>query len=326
MKIDLKWFLHLELQFFDMKRFLILSLITLLCTSAYAQETNIELQYFSFMVVPMTDDGTIEDPDYEGNADIRNAITIIEEQFLERGFQVYDFVARFAHFKNNNNLQDSFHDTKAEFLNEAAPDIYCELSIEEINCGNSEKKARISLKSYLTNSGRLINNKTFDSNCFVSGVTFLDLIRSASNMYLGDYVDRLEKSLNTMAIQGQPVTLSLTIDDNVGFDFNSDASASYNDFEEEGGMAEIISYWLDDQVDLVKYYKVAGQTSQLMRIEELRIPLVDPQTKRIYNVEKFNRVLRRFLGKIKLTDFPGIEKLRLNITRVNGVSTIHLTN
>ncbi|MDW7693576.1 DUF6175 family protein [Flammeovirgaceae bacterium SG7u.111] len=297
----------------------------LLCSDAMGQENQgVQFQYFSMMVLPYTVEGDRIEKKLEESPKLRHAITQIEDMYLSKGFQVYDFAARLEAYWDTEGLQESTgYDTKAGLLNFSKPDIYTELEFKAIDCGGGQKKARLSLKTYMTSSGKLLVNKSGDTNCFSGVGDEMILLERAVMDMEEEYTATLKRALDNMATMGQPVAYSITIDDNVSFDFNDNVKADIEGVEEEGALAEILSIWLDENVI---FYKSTGSTSQLMKFDEVRLPLIDSKSKRVYNVEKFNRDFRRFIiSKVKFADLPE-ETISAKVQRIGGVTVVHLTN
>lgn len=296
-------------------------LLTVLGSSGFGQTEKIEVEYFSFMVLPYLNDQETLGQKLQDDADLRNTIVLLEERFTNMGFKVYDFSARYEQFTKLRMIE-KLEDRIAPLLNLTAPDIYCEVDISQESCDNKHHKARVTVKTYLTHSGLLLASKTIDGNCFVKEVDYLSLIKNAINFMSRDYLDKIKEELSKMKQEGQPFMLNISIPGNQNFSFDALSQVTIGGELEKASLADNILIFFDESA-LVKFYKSTGQSENLLRLSTVKIPLLDTKTNKIYNVERFLRVLKRHIRKIALTKSVG-KDWNIKVVKLGGITTLQL--
>ncbi len=290
----------------------------------FCQEPPMAIRNFSFMVIPYLNDGEIISDKLQKSPDLRNSITIVQNELLGMKLKTLDFAAKYQKFLVDAQMQEKLNDTKAAFLEFAAPDVYVELDVEHLVCPDGTHKARVTLKSFLTSSGELLATRTEDSNCIAKEADMVQLVKNATKFFLKDYVTNLQMDLVRMVETGQPIDMKINISNNALFDLHSTAEAVIVEGQPTKGLiSELISEWMGSQPNLVLFFDQRGGSDQSIIFDEVRIPMVNKETSSYYPIDSFTKKMRVFIESIQLADVEGSPKIKVKLRRIN--STVYLT-
>ncbi len=276
------------------------------------------LRNFSFMVIPYVQDSDQIENALKTNSNLRDAISIIQNAFIQENLKVIDFEAKYKKYKSQVAFMKTttMMDTKSDFLDSAKPDIHTELGLNEIKCADGNHKVRLTLKTFLTTTGYLMANEIVDSNCFVYDVDVTGLVRNATKKFISEYTIRLRSEIDLMNEEGQVVELRLSIDDDNMFDFNSRVKIT-GGFQEQQ-LSKAIANWFNDVPELVLTYKMTGNTDRQMLFEEVRLPLMNKNGQQLFPIDRFTQSLSTYLESLNLDASYGDARIIINDSRISG--------
>lgn len=270
--------------------------------SLEAQVTKPDLRNFSIMIIPYLEDNEKISTKLQQDPDLRLAIANLQDAYISNGLRIIDFGARYQKYEQDRVMKDPTSDTKALFVEYASPDIFVELEINHIDCGNKTHKARVRLKTYLTATGELMADRVSDSNCFVKEADYLSLIKQATNKFIEQYITTVQGALTNMVEAGQPLQLHFTIADDAIFDFDSVVKSELPALGAPAPLSKMIVLWMYSEPELIKSFNQSSNSPQEMIIDDLRIPLLDATGKKIYPIGLFGAKLWSFLSGLQLAD------------------------
>lgn len=283
-------------------RFILLSCYMAGLFSLEAQVATPDLRNFSIMIIPYLGDNEKISTKLKQDPDLRLAIANLQDAYISNGLRIIDFGARYLKYEQDRIMKDPTSDTKALFVEYASPDIFVELEINHIDCGNNTHKARVRLKTYLTATGELMADRISDSNCFVKDADYLSLIKQATNKFIAQYVATVQGALNNLVEAGQPLQLHITIPDDAGYDFDSVVKSVLPGLNTPAPLSKMIALWMYSESELVKSFNQSSNSPQEMIIDDLRIPLLDGTGKKIFPIGLFTTKLWSFLSGLQLAD------------------------
>ena len=270
--------------------------------SLEAQVATPDLRNFSIMIIPYVGDNEKISAKLQQNPDLRLAIANLQDAYISNGLRIIDFGARYLKYEQDRIMKDPTSDTKALFVEYASPDIFAELEISHIDCGNNTHKARVRLKTYLTATGELMADRISDSNCFVKDADYLSLIKQATNKFIAQYIATVQGALNNLVEAGQPLQLHITIPDDAGYDFDSVVKSELPGLNTPAPLSKMIALWMYSEPELIKSFNQSSNSPQEMIIDDLRIPLLDGTGKKIFPIGLFATKLWSFLSGLQLAD------------------------
>lgn len=283
-------------------RFILLSCYVVGIFSLEAQVTTPDLRNFSIMIIPHLEDNEKISTKLQQDPNLRLAIANIQDTYLSNGLRIIDFGARYQKYEQDRIMKDPTNDMKALFVEYASPDIFVELEINHIDCGNNTHKARVRLKTYLTATSELMADRVSDSNCFVKEADYLSLIKQATNKFIAQYITTVQGALINLVEAGQPLQLHITISDDAKYDFDSVVKSEISGLNTPAPLSKMIALWMYSVPELVKSFNQSSNSPQEMIIDDLRIPLLDGTGKKIYPIGLFASKLWNFLSGLQLSD------------------------
>jgi hypothetical protein len=291
---------------------------------AYAQSEKIDIKNFKVMVIPYLESEEKIGSKLKQNPNLRLAIANLQDVLLSKSLKVIDFDAKYKKYEQDKALKDPNSDIKALFVEYASPDIFVEIEINHVECGDGTRKVRVRLKTYITATSDLIADKVVDSNCFVREADVLSLVKNAFNKSLDSFVESLQQSLSEISETGyQPLQLHITITDNSGYDFNSVVAAPQgSSVEYPMPLSNAISMWMYKNPTEIKTFSSPSNSPQLLIFEEIKIQLFD-RNGRVYPQNLFVLNFWSFLNSLNLGENT-LKKIKSSHSTVNRTVYINL--
>lgn len=308
-----------------MKILLPIMLLSFFLTGALslpAQSAAPNLRNFSIMVIPYLKDGEKINEKLQKSAHIRMAIANLQDAFLSNGLKIIDFSAKYQKYYQDQVMTEPTSDTKAQFVQYAAPDIFAEIETEEIDCGDGTHKARVRLKTFLTATSELMADKVSDSNCFVKEADFVLLIKQSFNKFLEQYITQMQDGLTRMVDLGQPLELRITVLDDAGFDLNSIVRSSLPQLNTTAPLSKMIALWLYKD-SKIKSSTPPSNSAQLVVYDEIRISLLDENNRKIYPLELFRYEVWNFFNDLQLVN--NAKKVKITVQDNSIGRTIYIS-
>lgn len=292
--------------------------------SLIAQSDSIDLKNFKIMVIPYLESDEKIGTKLKQNPTLRLAIANLQDALLSKRLKIIDFDAKYKKYEQDKALKDPNSDTKALFVEYASPDIFVEIEINHVECGDGTRKSRVRLKTYITATSDLIADKVVDSNCFVREADILSLVKNAFNKSMDSFVESLQQSLSETSQTGyQPLQLHITITDSSGYDFNSVVAAPQgSSVEYPMPLSNAISLWMYKNPTEIKAFSSPSNSSQSLIFEEIKIPLFD-RNGRVYPQNLFVLNFWSFLNSLNLGENT-LKKIKASHSTVNRTVYINL--
>ncbi len=283
-----------------MKKQLILALL-FLRTLSFGQinvdsvkAVGITIFNVSTMVIPFVKEGEDMRTVYEADqsAHMRVAIAGVKEGLSKQHLNTIDFRAYLKQLNNqtaaNSDQQTSL---KLRLIQLSATDYYIEVETQyiETDLGNS---VSIILTAYDATTGISFVNRIGHSPKFYTQ-NVEKLTGKALDDCLDQFISDLIDSFDDQRKNGRSIALEIGITNDSEIDMDSE-------IDDTGRLlSEIIEEWLENNT-YKSYFHIQGLTATKLIVDELRIPLKEKGTNKIYSPTRFAKELRLFLTDLNL--------------------------
>ncbi|HOY04572.1 MAG TPA: DUF6175 family protein [Saprospiraceae bacterium] len=289
----------------------------LVCGGSVAAQTGTP-QAYSMMVVPFTSDDqkiseVLKDDTW------RNLIRELQGILNENGYTMTDFLAIHKKYLQHTVMGDAApSDLKSDFLRFADPDIYIEVDMKIMPGGSpGTHRAVLTLNAYLTATGLTLSTMVCNGNYFQSNDA-LALARSAMRMCFDQFNGTFHQKLSEMDSQGIPLEVQIQISDAVAYDF--DSLVKMNTAEE--ALADACETWIRSCTLVKSYQARRGNTVRNKIFNEVRLPLINPETGRFSSPGEVAASFKKFCRQLTLEEFPG-KKITVQGSSITG--TLYIT-
>lgn len=261
------------------------------------------------MVIPFTkaDDDMRAVFEDQNNGVVRAAISRVKDGLDQRGIQTIDFRAVLKQLNNTKALtteqQSSVKQTVIEY---SAADIYIESETQIIKTptGNS---VTVILTAYDAFTGRSLVNKLGHSPKFYTD-NFEKLAEKALDKFLDKFIHSLDLTLKNMLKNGRSIAVDIGIAEASSIDMDSEVNDNSDLL-----LSDLIESWLEENA-FQAHFHIQGITATKMIIDEVKIPMLDPKTKKNYRPSKFAAQLRKFLQTQGLNASRDVQGSKIFIT------------
>lgn len=272
---------------------------------AATQSNEVERAAAKIMVVPYNKQDEDIRTVLDQNPYVRTAVSKVKEAFDQRGWSTVDFVANLRAAEANSaftaDRQSSF---KSDLLTGSGADFYVQVDAQ-LNSDGSESSVTLNVTAFETHTGASFSNKTGSSGKFGTQ-DYEKLISRAFDKIQEEFLNTLLVKTDEIREIGRAIIIHFNLDESATIDF---------DQELEGGqfLNEAIEEWI-----AAAAYKgranLAGIVEDKMVFDEVRIPLIDQETNRPYNPNRFANEVIRFLKSKDLNATRNIKGQNLFIT------------
>lgn len=245
------------------------------------------------MVIPYTKEGEDIRTILEQDVNKRIVLTKIKEAFDSRGFTTVDFVAKLKAVSQNEALSaGTKNDLKSMIIQNSGADIYVEAENNVLlsDAGNSVK---IILTGYECSTGNSLANKVGESGRFYTD-DIGKLAERAVGTIAEDFLNILETKFNDIIANGQSVNFDIRFAEGSSYSMSSNVGTQGLQLSDE------IENWMEKHAYKNNYH-IQGTTDKLMIIDDVHIPLTDPETGNNYNLNKFAREFLKFTNTLGIS-------------------------
>lgn len=295
-----------------MKKLFLISITIILSVLTKAQQTEYnntggtKTAQPKIMVVPYVKDGqdlrTVMDEDFN----TRIAVAKIKEAFDTRGFVTIDFTARLKSSRENSAFtSDNQNDFKTALIENSGADIYvqAELNLDKKDSGTN---ATIILTAYEAATGNSLSNKVSDSGRFASDDVG-KLVTKAFESTQEDFMNVLSERFNEIVENGRSIIVEFNFAQDSQFNLDSSVGS------EGKYLSDVIEAWIDEN-SFKHNYNLQGTTDTKIIYNDVRIPVIDPQTGKNYNPNKFASEIVRYLKTLNINTGRSVKGQSLFIT------------
>jgi hypothetical protein len=241
----------------------------------------------------------------DDNPYIRTAVSKVKEAFDQRGWSTVDFAASLrASAANAAFTADRQSDFKSDLLQSSGADFYVQVDVQ-LSKDDSGTNLTVVVTAFETHTGASFSNKSSSSGRFQTN----DMDRLIDRAF-----DKIrEEFLNTLMVKtdeireiGRAIKIEFNLDENSKLDFDSQAPQG-------GYLNEFIEEWV-----AASAYKgrsnLEGVVEKKMIFSEVRIPLMDQETNKPYNPNRFASEIIKFLRSKGLEASRNIKGQNIFIT------------
>ena len=231
------------------------------------------------------------------DADINRRVAVIkiQEAFDRRGFSAGDFVGVLRAIlmrQGANTLAQT--DLRTQIFEQSRADIYVEVEIEVERSGNLHGGIAL-MRGYLTANGLALGNRIGRSPKQQLATETSRLIEAATSAANVDpLLDLMQEKFDEYNANGVPIAVDITMR----------AGARTGPGTEIAGrnatVAELIEDWLGANA-WKGIYNLTMVTDTRMTLDEVRIPMLDPETCRNYSPLRFGRGIVSFLRTLNVS-------------------------
>lgn len=239
----------------------------------------------------------------EADVNKRLVLSKIKESFDNAGYTTIDFVARLKAISNNSVFTEGNQkDIKALIVENSGADIYVEA--EMVIKGNSVK---IILTAYDTSTGESLSNVTGDSGSFPGFNDIGRLGQTAIENCRAQFLGTLQNKFNQMVIDGRSITMNIGIDEMSTYTMESEVGS------ESLMISDAIELWMEEHAYKGDFH-IQGTTSKQMVLDLVRIPMVDKETGKPYNISRFGMDFFRYMRTLGVSISRNVKGNTLYIT------------
>jgi hypothetical protein len=245
------------------------------------------------IVVPFTKAGEDIRTVLEADVNRRVAVIKIQEAFDRRGFSAGDFLGIVRSLSVRQGSPMSQTDMLAQIFEIARADIYVEVELNVEQSGNLQSVASL-MRGYLTANGLSLGNKIGRSPKQQLGTEVSRLVENATNAANVDpLLDLMQEKFDEYNENGVPITMDISMRDGAQIGPQTDVPGK------DATLADLIEDWLNKNA-WKSIYNVSLVTETRMGLDEVRIPMLDPQTCRNFSPQRFGRELVNYLRTINV--------------------------
>lgn len=239
----------------------------------------------------------------EADVNKRLVLSKIKESFDNAGYTTIDFVARLKAISNNSVFTEGNQkDIKDLIVENSGADIYIEA--EMIIGGNSVK---IILTAYDTSTGESLSNVTGDSGSFPGFNDIGRLGQVAIENCQSQFLATLQNKFNHIIINGRSITMNIGIDEASKYTMESEVGP------ENLMISDAIELWMEEHAYKGEFH-IQGTTSKQMLLDLVRIPIVDKETDRPYNISRFGMDFFKYMRSLGISISRNVKGNTLYIT------------
>lgn len=273
------------------KLFLFL-LLLVIGIDIYAQEKTAGKP--SIMVIPYTSQGQDIRTLIENDINKRIVLNKIRESFDNVGYTTIDFVARLKAISNNTAFfEGSQMDLKNSLIENSGADVYIEAEIACMN-GGVGNNVKIILTGYETATGASLANVVGESGAYPGISDIGKLGQTAIENCRDQFLTTLQTKFDEITRDGRSLMLNISFDEGSSYTMESEVGNQGLQLSDE------IELWIEDHA-FKKNYHIQGTTTTLMIVDDMRIPLRDPETGRNYNANRLSMDFFRFMRQLGIS-------------------------
>lgn len=264
------------------------------------------------MVIPFTKEGEDIRTILEQDENKRIALTKIKEAFDNRGFTTVDFTARLkAAERGDVFTMDNKTDIKSQIINMSGADVYVEAEIVYTQNAvggqsNPESNVRMIITAYEVATGNSLSNKVGESGRFYTrdvGKLAMKAIESCAD----DFLQTMQAKFSDIAQNGRSIMLNISFDESSRYTMESEVGNNGYQLSDE------IELWIES-VAYNNNYHLQGTSKNLMLFDDVKLPLIDPETGNNYTLTRFGMEFLRFARSLGLTISRDVRGNTLYIT------------
>ena len=256
------------------------------------------------MVIPFTKEGQDIRTILEADINKRVALTKVKEKFDLRGFTTVDFLGKLKVAKESNVFtNESQSDLKSTLILFSGADIYVstEIDYQQSSSGNS---ITLVLNAFEVSTGNSLSNKVGFSGKFYTDDVAKLASRAVDNC-IDEFLNVMQDKFTDIVKNGR----SIIVD--IGF-----AQDSKNSFSSEFSglpLSDAVEEWFGKNA-FKNNYHIQGTTSKRMILDDVKIPLKDPESGANYNPNKFALAIYKYFRDLKLETTKDIKGGTIYIT------------
>lgn len=244
----------------------------------------------TIMVIPFTPKGESLRKNLESDEHLRVAITKVKEGFDNRGINTIDLRAKLKQLSNIDALEaDAVDDIKNQVIELSGADVYIEVE-SKINRSNTGNSVTIVVTAFDAFNGQSLANKVSTSPSFYTE-KFDKLIEKAVDNVIEDFLNTIQSKFDLIVENGRSIVLNVSIAEGSEIDLDSEFDKDL--------LSDLIEFWVEENA-YNNYYHLQGMTTSKMIFDDIKIPLLDPETGNTYRVTHFAAKFRRYLRELDL--------------------------
>ena len=257
------------------------------------------------MVVPYNKQGEDIRTVLDSNPHIRTAVSRVKEAFDQRGWSTVDFAASLrASAASSAFSADRQSDFKSDLLQSSGADFYVQVDVQTSK-DDSGTNITLGVTAFETHTGASFSNKTASSGRFQTN-DFEKLIDRAFDKIREEFLNTLLNKTDEIREIGRAIKIEFNLDENAKLDFDSKAP-------EGGYLNEFIEEWVAANAFKGRS-NLEGVVEKKMIFSEVRIPLMDQETNKPYNPNRFASEIIKFLRSKGLEASRNIKGQNIFIT------------
>jgi len=241
------------------------------------------------MVIPYVTEGVDIRKTIENDPNIRLVTSKIREAFDKRGFTTIDFETKLKAQSANNALsQDAQSDLRAMIIQQSGADIYVEVEYQYVK-SESGNSVKVLMKACdVSTGGALASKDAFSGQFYTEDVGRLAGV--AVEKIADEFLVVIQSKFDDIVANGRSINVNIKVD---GF------SAMTLQSEVKGEeLADLLTDWVAKN-SYKNNYHIQGSTELEIIFDDVRIPLKDDKD-RNYNIQQFDRELRRYLRSLNI--------------------------
>ncbi len=248
----------------------------------------------TIMVIPFVKEGNDLRSVFESDSSqhVRVAMSKVKNAFDTAQIKTIDLKSMIQRIDNDRILtHNSRSDLKSGLIQYSGIDIYVEVEakVVETSRGNS---VTVILNAFDAFSGHALANGFGHSPKFYTQ-NFEKLSEKALDTFLAEFISSTKTALDDLEKNGRSITLNIGIEEGLKMDMDSEIGDSGN------LLADEIEVWLEKNAYQAQF-NIQGVTATKMIVNEIKIPKIDPETKRNYRPSKFAKSLISHLKSLEI--------------------------
>jgi len=267
--------------------------LLILAMPLFSQQAEVKTVQPKIMVVPFVKEGEDRRKILEGDDNKIIALTTIRANFDKRSFTTVDFLAKYkAEMQRSmvSSSQGNQTDILTNVIRSSGADIYVEAKVDYMPSpsGNS---ITLVLTAFEVNTGNSLANAVGRSGKFYTD-QYDRLTQMAVEKCIDEFLNGMQEKFTQIVNDGRSVIVEINL--------SKDSKITFDTPYKGLPLSDLLEQWFEKNAYKNNYH-IQGVYDLQMVLDDVKIPLKDPQTGLNYNPNKFSLALLLYLQELGIT-------------------------
>jgi hypothetical protein len=245
------------------------------------------------MVVPFVKEGEDRRKILEGDDNKIIALTTIRAAFDKRNFTTVDFLAKYKSEMQRSMVsmsQGNQKDIMSTVISSSGADIYVEAKVDYLASSNGNS-VTVVLTAFEISTGNSLSNIVGRSGKFYTDQ--IDrLTQKAVDECIEQFLNTMQEKFTQIVNDGRSIIVEINL--------SKDSKITFDTPYKGLPLSDVLEQWFEKN-SYKNNYHIQGVYELQMVLDDVKIPLKDPQSGLNYNPSKFSSALLMYLQELGIT-------------------------